>query len=355
MTESNVEDNAPPRRSRARQRETMTNAVATVLGCMALVIMIATVVRVIMVKLWDSTSVNPDYVQSVYDSNLERRRSVTADAPLDIVLKPSEPAPTFPPAKSPVEKTSLSPSSTVDSTTASQSLSRSTVPASSQSGVADIESKRMQIETAVRGFFEAATVQDKLRFVRDPERVGALMADYYADHSIDRRDWKGLGWVLGVQEPGYHLGYAQATFDDNEPVSLIIEELPNGAIAVDWESFVRYGELDWDEFLRTRPGSPTLFRVIASKPALSPLGEVPPGTEVLEIKHPDQEHSVFAYFDRQDPKFQPLVEQLQNGHWKDVPLTLRLCYPGPVSGAANGVRIAGIEGKGWLILQGTRS
>lgn len=358
MTESNVEDNAPPRRSRARQRETMTNAVATVLGCMALVIMIATVVRVVMVKLWDSTSVNPDYVQSVYDSNLERRWSGTAtspsDQPLGELSEPSGTAATLPQTTIPDGETAFSPSR-VDSPPARQSLPQPAMAASSQSGVADIESKRMQIETAVRGFFEAATVHEKLRFVRDPERVGALMADYYGAHPLERRDWKGLGWVLAVKEPGYQLGYAQANFDDSEPVSLIIEELPNGSIVVDWESSVRYGELDWHEFLRTRPDSPTLFRVIASKPTLSPLGETPPGTEVLEIKHPDEDPSIFAYFDRQDPKFQSLVEQLQNGHWKDVPLTLRLCYPGPVSGAANGVRIADIEGKGWLILQGTRS
>jgi hypothetical protein len=51
-----------------------------------------------------------------------------------------------------------------------------------------------------------------------------------------------------------------------EPVSLIIEELGDGGFRVDWESSVRYGELDWDEFIQTQPAAPKLFRVIASKP-----------------------------------------------------------------------------------------
>jgi hypothetical protein len=67
MTNPSIADNDPPRRSRTRRREAMINAIATVLGCMALVVMIATIVRVVMVKLWESARVNPAYVQSVYD------------------------------------------------------------------------------------------------------------------------------------------------------------------------------------------------------------------------------------------------------------------------------------------------
>jgi hypothetical protein len=65
MTNPSIADNDPPRRSRTRRREAMINAIATVLGCMALVVMIATMVRVVMVKLWESSKVNPEYVQSV--------------------------------------------------------------------------------------------------------------------------------------------------------------------------------------------------------------------------------------------------------------------------------------------------
>ena len=75
MTNPSIADNETPRRSRARRREAMINAIATVLGCMALVVMIATVVRVVMVKLWESARVNPEYVQSVYDNDLDRRWS----------------------------------------------------------------------------------------------------------------------------------------------------------------------------------------------------------------------------------------------------------------------------------------
>lgn len=340
----------------------MINATATVLGCMALVVMIATVVRVVMVKLWESAKVNPDYVQSVYEDDLEHNWSgrvkeqpallAGGGEPSAAASKPAMASPTIP-------EVELPPAASKGGSTTGASAASSPTPAAQSStpeasGIQNIESKRDRIENTVRGFFEAATMEPKLAFVRDPGRVAPLMANYYNHHPIERHEWKGLGWILPVEEPGFRLGYAQAIFANAEPVSLIIEELGDGSFRVDWESSVRYSEVDWNEFIKTRPDSPKLFRVIASKPRNPPSDEAPQDSEVLELKHPDDDDVIYAYFDRKDPKFQPLIQQLQTGNWKDVPLTLRLCYPGP-SGGGKTARIADVEGKGWLILHGTRS
>ncbi|OYW75338.1 MAG: hypothetical protein B7Z37_13580 [Verrucomicrobia bacterium 12-59-8] len=354
MTHPSIADNDPPRRSRARRRETMINAVATLLGCMALVIMIATVVRVVMVKLWESARVNPDYVQSVYDKDMERRWSGKAKENPALLNEISETLPqdgSYRAAVPPVAETL--PPRNVSTVSVSPQVPTSRHPVI-QSVIHDIDSKRLKIEHTVRGFFESANVDQLLAFARDPERVRPLMENYYQSHPHTPLEWKTLGWVLPVEEPGYLLGYAQAIFANAEPVSLIIEEMTDGTFQVDWESSVRYGEIDWKEFIKTQPSEPKLLRVIASKPQNIPSDAPPQGSEMLEIKHPDDNDVIYAYFDRKDPKFQPLLQQLQSGNWKDVPLTLRLCYPGPAGGGKN-ARIAEIEGKGWLILHGTRS
>ena len=355
MTHPSLADNDPPRRSRARRRETMINAIATLLGCMALVVMIATVVRVVMVKLWESARVNPDYVQSVYDNNLSRHWSGKHKEQPSLLNNASgaqtqsvipRAASVAAPAAAPVADLPPPP----------KTSSSAPVPTATplQSVIQDIESKRAKIEHSLRGFFEAASVDQQLAFARDPQRVRPLMEDYYSGHPRIPLEWKTLGWVLPVEEPGYRLGYAQAIFANAEPVSLIIEEMTDGTFRVDWESSVRYGELDWEEFIKTQPSAPKLFRVIASKPQNIPPDAPPMGSEMLEIKHPDDNDVIYAYFDRKDPKFQSLLQQLQTGNWKDVPLTLRLCYPGP-AGSGKNARIAEVEGKGWLILHGTRS
>lgn len=330
----------------------MINAVATILGCMALVVMIATVVRVVMVKLWESARVNPEYVQSVYDKNQERHWSGNRKENPALLSENRE---VLPQSGSSQKQTTPSAVGMVQPQNLAAKTVKARLPAAPlQSVIQGIESKRIRIEHSLRGFFEAADVEEQLAYARDPERVRPLMADYYRSHPHTPLEWKSLGWVLPVEEPGYRLGYAQAVFANADPVSLIIEEMADGSFRVDWESSVRYGELDWEEFIKTQPSAPKLFRVIASKPQNIPPDAPPMGSEMLEIKHPDDNDVIYAYFDRKDPKFQPLLQQLQTGNWKDVPLTLRLCFPGP-AGSGKNARIADVEGKGWLILHGTRS
>ena len=331
----------------------MIHAIATILGCMALVVMIATVVRVVMVKLWESARVNPEYVQSVYDSDLERRWSGNIKEQPSLLNAPPGTQPqsssSTREAKAPVAEAPLPQTEGTMALTAAAPAG-----ATPLSAIQEIESKRPKIERSVRGFFEAASMDQRLAFARDPQRVRPLMENYYHSHPQTSLEWKNLGWVLPVEEPGYRLAYAQAIFGNAEPVSLIVEEMTDGSFRVDWESSVRYGEIDWEEFIKTQPAAPKLFRVIASKPQNTPPDAPPMGSEILEIKHPDDNDVIYAYFDRKDPKFLPLLQQLQSGNWKDVPLTLRLCFPGPF-GSGKNARIAEVEGKGWLILHGTRS
>lgn len=364
---SNAEQES--RRSRTRRRETMLNAVATILGCLSLVIMIATVLRVVMMKLGESAKVNPEYIKTVYDGMKKSAPSskmltvsqpALEDVPSSVQRQRTQPAAgeSVPAAWITPQVEEASPSkrdSTLNlgATGATSSLEEGIV-----SGIRDIESKRSRIEATLKGFFEATTLERKLSYVRDPERVRPMMEHFQEQlegHSSSMSGWRGLGWLLSMDEPGFRLGYAQAIFAEVDPVTVIIEEEEDGSFRVDWESSVRYGELNWGEFIETKPTAPKLFRVIASRPRGSPLTGAPAGSEVLEIKHPDDQNIIYAYFDRQDPKFRSLIQQLQTGHWKDVPLTLRLCYAGPAPNGGESVRIADVEGKGWLILQGTRS
>jgi len=361
MTDTPINEPAPPRKSRARRRETVINTLAAVLGCLALVVMIATVFRVVTAKLWESTQINPEYVDSVYEDVQGRGWSGDTRENKPLVagegdVKPAETTPSL----SDVTRQASKDGNSTDQPTVTAALSPSPALApvlQNVNGIANIEAKRIEIEAVIRGFFEANTIDMKLVFARDSMRVRPLMESYYRSHPMTPPRWKNLGWLMSVDEKGYRFGYAQALFDDAEPISVVIEETTEGKYRVDWESSVSYGELDWKEFLKVRPAEPTLLRVIASKPQMAPESTGEKGFEFIEIKHPAQEGTVLASFDRNDPKFQSLIEQLQNGNWKDVPLTLRLCFPGTPStgGTSVGAKIANIEGKGWLILQGNRS
>ena len=220
-------------------------------------------------------------------------------------------------------------------------------------GILDIESKRDKIGSTVGAFFRASTLEARLPLVRDAERVRPLMEQYYKRAPMDTYQLRGLGWLVRVNEPGRRFGYVQALFEDATASSLVVEETASGEILIDWECLVRYGEVAWQDFLRLRPAQPTLMRLIASRSAQTPSGSNPTegDGEWLELRHPAEPGTVLGYLDMADPKLTGLVKQLQDGKWKDVPVTLRLCFPEPPMQLPGGrVKIADVEGKGWLIL-----
>lgn len=227
-------------------------------------------------------------------------------------------------------------------------------------GIEDIESKREAISKALEVFFNTSTPDGRLALIRDAARVKPLMMSYYAREPMPPLKWRGLGRMVRVDEPGYRFGYVQALFEDANPANVIVEETTDGRYLVDWECLVRYGEVAWSDFLRMKPVEPKLMRVIASKAeSFLPAGGAAGQGEWLELRHPAESGTVLGYFDRDDPKFTALVQQLEMGQWKDVPVTLRLCFPAlssTRSALGSGVQIAGVEGKGWLILgnPGTR-
>jgi len=346
---------------RRKRNEAIFNSLTKLIGYSALV---ASLVYVVLEKTMRTSKLDDVYLESVYDETPGKEQSNWSG------IKESQPAllsgkssarEGLKKAAEAVKETPVAVATTeISKAPASPATTRPTdapgLPKSNPavSGITNLEAKRTLIEETVRQFFEAGTVGLKLAYVRDPSRVRPLMNEYYQRQPMTKPKWDSLGYTLPVDEPGYRLGYVQAIFSDGPAASLIVEEKENGSFAVDWESYVRYGELDWQDFLKLRPSQPKLFRVIASKAENADSAHRDSRLEMIELKHPEQEGSVFATIDKTDPELAPVIEQLQSGKWKDVPLTLRLCYPGS-SGSGRAVRIAGVEGKGWLILQHTRS
>jgi len=331
-----------PRLSRTKRKEEMLNSIAKLIGCTALIVTVSVVFYVIVIQLDKlGPRVDPTYVDAVELASNQYRWSGT-----ESVAKNKNSGVSRPTLPKLATKQSTAPS-LANILPGSQS-------AKTPSGIANIETKKPRIEAAIRQFFTANSISEKALCSRDSDRILPLMQVYYKKHRLQVGVWQKLGWVLNMDEPGHRLAYAQSLFEDVDPVCLIIEETASGDIQIDWESSVRYSELDWQEFISTRPDNPTLFRVIASKAVNSPQSSPNTGDEVIELKHPAEQGTIYAYFNRADPQFKTLVEQLQLGNWTNVPLTLRLCYPGPTSNTKT-VRIAGVEGKGWLILHKSRS
>ena len=328
--------------ARARRREDFWRGLTFVVGCMAVVGIIVAIVAVASQKVMRGPAVDETYLKNAV-------KEAPAGKTWSGRVK-SEPA-QFEVMKSPAlrmeneRKAQPSPDAAKIMDKALGPLSKALPMVS---GIDDIDVKRDKISQAVQSFFAARTVAGKLPFVRDPERVKPLMEEFYSREPMPEIAYKGLGKLVRVEEPGYRFGYVQAMFDAATSVTLIIEEKGEGDFRVDWECAVRYGEMAWTDFVAKRPTEPKLMRVKASMPTQAPTGD--PQLQWIELRHSADSSTLLASFRRDDPHMTQLMEQMNLGKWKDVPLTVRVAFDSSRTQAS----IVGITGKGWLILDNAR-
>lgn len=217
----------------------------------------------------------------------------------------------------------------------------------------DLDKRMPELADLLKEFFEARTIPELLPLVRDARRVRPLIEDFYNRNTFKPRTFNGITWAVPVDEPGYRFAYAEVTFSDAQPINVVVEYTDVGFL-VDWESSIHYSEIDWGDFIRDRPSEPRLFRILASKTEneLVDAG-LAVGALRIKISHPSVEGDLYATINPKDPRFQPLMNQLELSQGKEAPVILRLFYPDQQR-SADVVEVASVEGKGWLILDRSR-
>lgn len=315
---------------RERRRQAVVTALARLVGAIALIVMAAAIFQVV-----------------------AKRPSLPADSPSPLPT----PATALSAGDEPAALPLLGQTQEASAPAPETESASDTAPPSPSGGIERIETKRHAIAHTLRQYFGASSVEEKIALIRDSTRVGPLLERHYKQHPLKQRGWKDLGWTLPIYEPGLRLAFAQATFLDTPPVSVIVEETPEGLFLVDWESSVHYSEFTWRDFLATRPLQPTLMRVLASRPPGSrddSYAAIETGMAVLSLRHPTEAGSVYGSYNPHDPRLHALLSQLEEGQWLDVPVTLRLSFP-PKAAEQNAVLITAVEGRGWLQVSQPRS
>jgi len=113
-------------------------------------------------------------------------------------------------------------------------------------------------------FVEAASIEDRAMFVRDPGRVLPLMRDYYVKRGHPLPTMSNISGGRSVT-----IGHRVMVFFEVEsfsgPVYPVAVGWEEGGFAVDWESLEAYGTMDWSEFIERRPTTEHLLRVYLSE------------------------------------------------------------------------------------------
>lgn len=111
-----------------------------------------------------------------------------------------------------------------------------------------------RIDATTKCFFEASTITDLARYVRQPERVRPLMERYYATVPLIANPHLKTKLLQPITIANRaDLWVTTVELADHKSHNLVIEILPNGEARIDWETFVCYQPMKWDTFAIQRP------------------------------------------------------------------------------------------------------
>lgn len=215
-----------------------------------------------------------------------------------------------------------------------------------------------EVESRIALYLAAEKVEDMIPHVRHPERVAPLMRKWYEDRTREPRDYRGLV----VFEP---LNFGTSTFwkvvatvnsanggqEEMEPI--LLEQLADDSVRIDWETAVRHQPMPWDVFVSDRPeGKAMDFRVNVA-PDLRGFHSHEFSDDQLwrgfELTAPDSDALVIGYLKRNSDLERRMYElYLDNGR-RSMALILRLSIPEGTQSPL-GVVIDGIVSPQWLVL-----
>lgn len=200
-----------------------------------------------------------------------------------------------------------------------------------------------EAEPLARKFLEATTIGELLPLVRDPAAAEPRMRRFYPDGKVAA---PGLSQFNASGEAA-SLGKLRSvvvTTRDFDNKALAFTDTA-GDMKVDWESWVGWSDMTWDEFRASKPADGKVFRV-----TLSPVEyynfKFSDDTkwQSYRLVSPDQEHSIYGYTERGSS-----LDQLirPNADTKSVALMLSLKFPEGAT-ADDQVVIERFVNEGWV-------
>lgn len=126
------------------------------------------------------------------------------------------------------------------------------------------EARRLErIESALRGFFAADSVEAMSRLVRHRQRVLPLMRAWYHERPVYEG---GIQFIRNFQMLPHggrgDFWWAAVTLENGARHEVVLEVMDDGTPLVDWETLVCHQPMPWQEFVSRRPAGAAMdFRV----------------------------------------------------------------------------------------------
>lgn len=212
--------------------------------------------------------------------------------------------------------------------------------------VAPVMDERILLEEGTklaRVFLEADTVDKLLPLVKDPEVARPRMLEFYGGNSVTPVGFSSVNDDQGLARNGKVSGLDLNTGDFERKVLGLIET--DSGLKVDWESWVGWSEMPWEQFLSEKPTEPKLFRVeLRGVDYYNFAFTDEKKWQSVRLLSPDGEHAIYGYAEVGSL----LAERLRFD--KDVKsrlVMLKLKFP-PDAESASQVVISEFVAEGWV-------
>ena len=124
-----------------------------------------------------------------------------------------------------------------------------------------------RIDSSIRNFFNATTVDALAPLVRHRERVTPLMRRYYANQPVFTSRLKTIQLFRPLTlNHSANFWMISVTLTNGQAHDLIVEVMDSGETRIDWETLVCFQPMPWDDFATQRPTGTSLdFRVYVER------------------------------------------------------------------------------------------
>lgn len=222
------------------------------------------------------------------------------------------------------------------------------VPEESEPIEVDLKMVLEEIEVAVKRFLSAKTVDEVITLVRSGEELEPRIRSFYQEAPLVPFVPRSVA-KSGVFMRSGKISAVDVELRDFSIRSLAVEKTEEGYLA-DWESWVGYSELSWEEMQEKRPQEPKLFRVLCSSVNYYNFGFSDSEWRAFRLRSPNGEHVLYAYAPRYSIQ-ESMMSSVKGARGKGAAFMLRIHYP---ENAPNGnqVLISEVVEPGWIARKG---
>lgn len=197
-----------------------------------------------------------------------------------------------------------------------------------QTTIAVVAPTTAEVKELLTQLSQAKTLGETAQWLRNVPDLQKKLANYYKNKEVSV---SGPLDVFEVTEfpdkTGFYL--FRALFNDRVTRTGTVSKNSSGSWVIDWESYVGYCDVAWDDLPNIQPKTPSLVRAIRVKNEYYNQGFNSNEWQSFKLSYPNSEKILIGYVRRNDS----LIHQLLpiGNRFGEMEVTLKIHYPKNVS------------------------